>query len=51
MPNSAEQSKPVEAIIMLVLLFTAFGLLAWVVRHERETQYAPTQSITKPVNK
>jgi hypothetical protein len=51
MPNSAERSKPVEAIIMLILLFVGFGLLAWVVRHEAETHPWPTKSISKPVNK
>jgi hypothetical protein len=51
MPNSAERSKPGEATIMLILLFAGFGLLAWAVRHETETNPWPTKSIIKPLNK
>ena len=29
MPNSAERSDPITATIMIILLFAAFGLLAW----------------------
>ena len=51
MPNSAERSKPVEATIMLILLFAGFGFLMWAIRHEVETHYPPKQSIIKPLNK
>ena len=52
MPNSAERSKPVEATIMLILLFAGFGLLAWAIRHEAETNPRwSTKSINQPINK
>ena len=51
MPNSAERSEPVTATIMLILLFAGFGLLAWAIRHEAETNPWPTKSISKPINK
>ena len=44
MPNSAERSKPIEAMIMLILLFAGFGLLAWAVRHEAETKFPSHQT-------
>lgn len=47
MPNSAEQSKPIEAIIMLILLFAGFGFLMWAIRHETETHHPPHQIINK----
>ena len=50
MPNSAERSEPVTATIMLILIFSAFGILAWAVRHETELRQHK-QSISKPVNK
>jgi hypothetical protein len=50
MPSGAERSEPVTATIMLILIFSAFGILAWAVRHETELRQHK-QSISKPVNK
>jgi hypothetical protein len=50
MPNSVERREPVTATIMIILLFAAFGLLAWAIRHEAETHCPPgQQTISKPV--
>jgi hypothetical protein len=52
MPNSAERSEPITATIMIILLFAGFGLLAWAIRHEAETNPRwSTKSINQPVNK
>jgi len=45
MPNSAERSNPITATIMIVLIFVAFGLLAWAIKHEAETNYPPKHKI------
>ena len=50
MPSGAERSEPVTATIMLILIFSAFGILVWAVRHETELRQHK-QSISKPVNK
>jgi hypothetical protein len=47
MPNSAERSKPVEATIMLILLFAGFGFLAWAIGHEAETNGTPKHPVKK----
>ena len=38
MPNSAERREPVTATIMIILLFTAFGLLVWALSSCSTTQ-------------
>ena len=50
MPSGAERSEPVTATIMLILIFSAFGILAWAVRHETELRQHK-QSINKSINK
>ena len=50
MPSGAERSEPVTVTIMLILIFSAFAILAWAVRHETEL-CQHKQTISKPVNK